>query len=228
MSYAVFKNNTKNEKIIHFRRVKIEKLFKIFFIYNKKEQKVPNERRIKMKRQEVIDFLHKNYHCRKGKVKTIKELTEGAKYFGYKLIKNGVDNYDLYENGVIIDFTKPLKIKREIPDLAKNKAYNGVPLILFLDWMYVGAGFNPELWCYIMNKKDNDYISFEEIKNLEIMNCKSNEKIVRQFDYLAHFGYIKEKEDCIEFYAYPSPERLEVPTKMLDCEVERQAPYIIR
>lgn len=132
-----------------------------------------------MKRQEVVDFLHKNYHCQKGKVKTINSLIEGAKYFGYRLVKNGVDDYSLYENGVIVDFTKPLKIKREIPDLAKNKAYNGVPLVLFTNWNYIGAGFNLELWCYIMNKKDNDYISFDEIKSLEVEYCESDEKIVR-------------------------------------------------
>lgn len=83
-------------------------------------------------------------------MRTIKTIEEIANKENYSIVKNGPDNYDLCEKGVVIDFTKPIKIDREIPPLASHKAYNGVPLYLFTYTQTYYINF--ELWCYIMNK----------------------------------------------------------------------------
>ena len=137
-------------------------------------------------------------------MKNIKDMTDVAYKVGYTIKKNGVDDYTLQENGVITDFTKPLQIRRDLPDLASNKMYNGVPLSLISDYIYCGGGeFNPELWCYLMNKKDGDSIRFGEILNLNMLWCKNISDIVNNFDSLVYLGFLKDKEDYIEVYAYP-------------------------
>ena len=79
--------------------------------------------------QETIDFLHKEFHCKKTSMKTIKDMMNIADTCGYTVIKNGVEDYSLCEKGVVTDFTKPLKINRETPALANNKMYNGYKIL---------------------------------------------------------------------------------------------------
>lgn len=180
-----------------------------------------------MLRQDVIEFLNKEYNCKKGDMKTIKALFEQAKGAGYELVKNGPDNYELVENGVIVDFSKPLMIRRELPHLAASQAYNGVPVSLLLDWDAQNKGFNPELWCYLMNKNDGDQIRFDEIVNLHINNCDSYEKIVRAFDSMCFMGYMKDKRDCIECYAYPIIDHPEGPYMYMMGYLKRKAPVTL-
>lgn len=82
-----------------------------------------------MKRNEIIDFLHENYNVKKGELKSIKTIIEAAKKEKYTVKKNGVDNFIIYETDAIQDFTKPLKIVRDIPNLPKTECYNGVPIM---------------------------------------------------------------------------------------------------
>jgi hypothetical protein len=70
---------------------------------------------IYLTRQDVIEFLHDNYNCRKGDMKNIKDMINVGKKVGYIINKDGIDNYSMREIGVIVDFTKPLKIYRELP-----------------------------------------------------------------------------------------------------------------
>ena len=178
-----------------------------------------------MTRKEVIDFLHNNCDCRKGDMKNIKDMISIGKKAGYIISKEGVDNYSMYELGVIVDFTKPLKIYRELPQLSKSKYYNGVPVSMFSDWNYIGVGFNPELWCYLMNKNDGDIIRFDEIIHCDTYRCETYEDIIDSFDKLVWFGYVKEKEDCIEMYAYPRQYEEKFSWEYFDKKVKRMAPY---
>lgn len=178
-----------------------------------------------MTRKEIIEFLNEEYGCRKTDMKTIKEMSEVALSVGYEVIKNGVEDYELHEVGVIIDFTKPLKINRDIPALANNKMYNGVPISLICEMSYF-LSFNNELWCYLMNKKDGDIIHFDEILNANTLWCKSNESIVKNLDVLTYLGFMKEKKDCIEVYAYPITGNPAGPYKYRNNETtKRFAPF---
>lgn len=180
-----------------------------------------------MTRQEIINFLNKEYSCKKTEMKTIKALMDAAKSVGYELVKNGVDNYELVENGVIVDFSQPLVIKRDIPHLAANQAYNGVPVGLLIDWDAQNKGFKPELWCYLMNKKDGDQIRFNEIINLGINGCDDYESIVRAFDCLCFMGYMKQKQGYIECYAYPIIDHPEGPYMYMMGYLKRKAPVTL-
>jgi hypothetical protein len=54
-----------------------------------------------------------------------------------------------------------------------------------------------------MNKRDGDIIHFDEIIHSDTYRCNNYEDIIDNFDALSWFGYIREKDDCIEMYAYP-------------------------
>lgn len=166
-----------------------------------------------MTRKEVIDFLHDKCECKKGNMKNINNMIQVAKELGLKVTKNGPDDYDLREACLIDDFKKPLKMFRELPeDIPIHKAYSGVPLSLMCDWQYFCGEFNPELYCYLMNKQNGECIDFNEILILKVENCDSIEDIVRYFDYLTYLGYIVNKEDVIECYAYPRDGKRHYPT----------------
>lgn len=157
-------------------------------------------------------------------MKTIKNMMDVASKVGYTIVKNGVDDFELHENGVIIDFTKPLRIHREIPDLAPNKAYNGVPISLCVNALYV-YDFNVELWVYLMNKQDGDIIHFDEILNLKTQWCDSNEDIVKSFDNLVFMGFVKDSDEYIDVYAYPQ-EKTILPFKYkTEKNMKRFAPF---
>ena len=178
-----------------------------------------------MTRKEIVDFLHEEYGCRKSDMKTIKDMVSIADKYGYTVIKNGVEDYELCEKGVILDFTKPLKINRETPALANNKMYNGVSASLFFDLTQF-MGFNIDLWCYLMNKKDGDIIRFDEILSGSTRWCKTNADVVRNFDILTYLGFIQDKEDYIQVYAYPIKGVANGPYKyMMNETVKRFAPY---
>ena len=158
-------------------------------------------------------------------MKNIKDMINIGKKVGYTIIKNGVDNYTMCENGVIVDFTKPLKIYRELQPLKSSKAYNGVPISLFYDSGYLCSGFNCELWCYLMNKKDNDIIHFDDIINEEIEYCDTYDKIVYNFDLLSQFGYVRETDEYIEIYAYPIQSDMKFSWEYYSKDLNRMAPY---
>lgn len=178
-----------------------------------------------MTREEVRDFLHENFQCKKTNMKTIKGIEAMANACNYKLVKKyGEDDYQLFENGIIVDFTKPLRINRELPkDLLPTKAYNGVPIDILVE-NYMWSNVNVELWSYLMNKKDGDIISFDEILHYKTSGCKDYPDIVFYFDYLTSFGYMKEEKDCIEIFAYPLKDTKYVNKYPLG-DIERQAPY---
>lgn len=177
-----------------------------------------------MTKKEIINFLHNYYQVKKTKIKTIKDMIKIADQFGYVIVKNKPDNYTMYEKGVIVHFNKPLKINRELPKLAASQMYNGVPLSLIVEQSCF-LSFNVELWCYLMNKNDGEFIDLNEIKNLKISWCENKEKIVRNFDNLVYLGYLREKENCIECYAYPLQDKIIPPNTYFDYEF-RLAPAI--
>ena len=178
-----------------------------------------------MTRKEIIEFLNFEYDCKKSDMKTIKGMIQEADRYGYNVIKNGVDDFELREKGVIIDFTKPLKINRSIPELAANKMYNGVPVAMF-NLLEITMNFNSELWCYLMNKEDGDVIHFDEILQLKTKWCSTINEIVRNFDSLAFLGFMKEKEDYIECYVYPLRDSVQGPYKYITKEENmRFAPF---
>lgn len=181
-----------------------------------------------MTRQEVIDFLHDKMECRKTDMRSIKGMIEQANKMNYNVIKNGIDDYDLVELGVITDFTKPLKVNRKLPDLAPNKTYGGVPVALFFNDIcnpMSYQGFNYELWCLLMNKNDGDFIRFDEIINLKTDRCETYDRIVRALDFLSWLGFLKEYDTCLEIKAYPSDTHPQMPWQYIMDEIKRQAPY---
>ena len=155
-------------------------------------------------------------------MKTIKDMISCAESAGYKVIKNGVENYSLRENGVVIDFTKPLKIHREVPPLASHHIYRDIPITMITSM--IPQGFNVELWCFLMNKKDNDLIRFNEIKNLNIRGCSSDKDIIHSFDWMTHLGFVEEQDEYIHIYTYPT-QGYRMPLCFLLEETERYAPY---
>lgn len=178
-----------------------------------------------MTRKEIINFLHDTYGCKKTAMKTIAGLKECADSVGYVVIKKGVEDFDFWEKGVIIDFTKPLRIHRDLPALSTTKMYNGVPVGIIIDQMNVGlAVFNPDLWCYIMNKKDGDIIHFDEIISLKAYGCKDYENILDWFDEMTYCGFIRETEETIDFYAYPRETIKSQPDRYM-VNRKRFAPY---
>ena len=179
-----------------------------------------------MTRKEIINFLHDTYGCKKTAMKTIAGLKECADSVGYVVIKKGVEDFDFWEKGVITDFTKPLRIHRDLPALSPTQMYNGVPVGIIVNRSYFsGDTFNEELWCYIMNKKNGDIIHFDEIINLKIRDCKNYEDVLYWFDEMVYWGFIKETDDAIEFYAYPKDRVVCQPDRYVTDKRKRFAPY---
>lgn len=56
------------------------------------------------------------------------------------------------------------------------------------------------MYCYLFNKRNGDRIIFPE---LYPYMGRDDMEIAKGFDYLSSLGYLKEKEDCIEFYLQP-------------------------
>jgi hypothetical protein len=157
-----------------------------------------------MTREEVVNFLCDKCNCYKKDIKTINLMIEAGRENGYLIIKKGVDSYDIREACAITDFTKPLKVYRNIPLLAPTECYNGVPIGIFYNLDHFMTRFNYKLWCYLANKNDNDYIYFSEFDEKPI-------ELAKDFDCLASLGYLREKDDCLEFYLYPLPDRIRNP-----------------
>lgn len=161
-----------------------------------------------MTRDEVVSFLCDRCNCYKKDVKTINSMIEEGRKLGYLIIKQGVDNYTIREACAITDFTKPLKICRDMPVLAPTECYNGVPIGIFYNMSYFMTRFDYRLWCYLANKNDGDFIYFNDFNEDEI-------ELAKGFDCLVWLGHLKEKEDCLEFYLYPQLE-LMGPSPRLD------------
>jgi hypothetical protein len=111
-----------------------------------------------MNRNELVEFLHTNYRIRKGSLNNIKNIVSAAYKEGFVVEKNGVDNFNIYEDAAVRDFTKPLRIVREIPRLSNIEAYNGVPVVPLMKEMWCGGWFCFQSWCYLANKQDGEYI----------------------------------------------------------------------
>lgn len=157
-----------------------------------------------MTREEVVSFLCDKCNCYKKDVKTINLMVKAGKENGYLIIKRGIDNYDIREINAVTDFTKPLKICRDMPLLASTECYNGVPLGMFYNLNHFMTRFNYKLWCYLANKNDNDFIYFNDFDVNPV-------ELAKDFDYLVSLGYLREKEDCLEFYLYPLSEWIRGP-----------------
>lgn len=149
-----------------------------------------------MTREDVVNFLCDKCNCYKKDIKTINLMIEAGKECGYLIIKNGVDNYDIREMCAITDFTKPLKVCRDIPPLAPTECYNGVPLGMFYNVNHFTTRFNYKLWCYLANKNDGSFIYFNDFD-------EEPEELAKDFDCLVSLGYLREKNDYLEFYLYP-------------------------
>ena len=179
-----------------------------------------------MTKQEIVNYFHDTFNSRKTDMRTIRGLMEVADKIGYKIVKNGVDDFQLYEKDFIVNFTKPLYLDRRLPSLSPTKMYNGVPVELLQEYVYYGSYFNSELWCYLMNKKDGDFIHFDEIISLGTDGCKDVDSIVKNFDMLAHFGWARETDYNITIYAYPLSGSCNSPFKYIGSnEFKRFAPY---
>lgn len=133
---------------------------------------------------------------------TIKDIIEKSKQYGYLITKEGVDKYSIVETYGIQDFTKPLRIHREIPKLAKTECYNGVPIGLFASYDYAYQCYDYKPWCYLANKQDGDYIYFNEL----LSEYDNEEQIALAFDFLRWYGFIKENDNYLDFYFYPIKE----------------------
>ena len=199
-------------------------LLKKFLSINSKEQKVPKIiQEVNMTRQEVIEFFYKNFTCKKSDMRTIKDLQELADKKAYRLIKNGPDDYNLREKYAICNFTKPIKICRDIPPLAPWKCYNGVPVSLFTDSYEHISG---DIWCYMMNKNDGDIIHFNDFINNNIERCNNIDDVVYAFDWMTNLGFLREQDNYIVFYAYPLNEAgCYIPSQYFDKRIPRMAPY---
>lgn len=149
-----------------------------------------------MTRKEIVDFLHEECSIYKKDLSTIKDIIEIGSQKGFNIIKNGIDDYELQYKCVIKDFTKPLKIYRDLPDDSNNfNTYNGVYIKRLIDAIWSGGYFNEDIWCYLANKNDGDFILFEDFDD-------SPEKIAYCFDMMSAMSYIHETDNFIEFYLY--------------------------
>jgi hypothetical protein len=171
-----------------------------------------------MTQKEIVQILHDKYGYKKTPLRNMKIITEVAEREGYVLYKRGVDNYDLIKKDYIMDFTKPLKFFREIPELATTEKYNGVPLGYIMELFYYGD-LDYKIWCYIMNKKDGDVLRFKEIADLGWKDC---DNVLLELDIMTYYGFLREKTDHLEVYTYPIGEKLAryeeryVPCKYLE------------
>lgn len=150
-----------------------------------------------MNRNEIIDFLHNKCLVRKGELRSIKAIMAAAKEEGYTVEKDGVDNFIIYETDAIKDFTKPLRIIRDIPNLSKTECYNGVPIIQLVDYIYWGGCFSYTAWCYLANKQDGEYINFSDFGKE-----KDKIEIAKMFEVLKSHGHLEETETELVFYLY--------------------------
>ncbi len=157
-----------------------------------------------MTREEVVDFLCDKCNCYKKDVKTINLMIEAGRECGYLITKKGVDNYDIRELNAITDFTKPLKICKDMPLLASTECYNGVPIGVFYNLSHFMTRFSYKLWCYLANKNNGDFIYFSDFDVNPV-------ELAQDFDYLVSLGYLREKDDCLEFYLYPLNEWVRGP-----------------
>lgn len=170
-------------------------------------QKVGN----KMTRAEIVNFLSTNTNCFKKDLTTIKDIIANARKEGYLVIKRGIDNYEIRESCAITDFTKPLKIIRDVPIDSEFEVYNKVPLAQVAEDVYFGA-LDIGLYCYLCNKNTGDNISFIDLEG-------SVERIAKNFDLMTSLGYLYEQEDCIEFYVYPNENKKHIrPFKYLQID----------
>ena len=175
-----------------------------------------------MNRNEIINLLHDKFYIRKGELTSIKKIIEAAKEKGLIVEKQGVDNFLVYEESAIRDFTKPLKIIRDIPNLQYFECYNGVPIHQLVNQRLNGGWFSYTVWCYLANKQDGDYINFTDFNN------EAPVQIAKAFDSLKHAGYIEETDKEIIFYIYAQSNLRTRCTWDYACSSERLAPVIYK
>ena len=138
---------------------------------------------------------------------------------GYTVIKNAPDDYDLVETYSIKDFTKPLKINREVPALSNFECYNNVPIGLLCH--YWGFPFDYTIWCYLANKKDEEYIHFNDLRHI----YKNDVDIANSFDWLRYIGHLNETDTHLEFYIYPQQSLYcQAPKAYIDEDRKRHTP----
>lgn len=150
-----------------------------------------------MNRNEIIDFLHETCKVRKGDLRSVKAIIAAAKEERYTVEKDGVDNFIIYETDAIQDFTKPLRIVRNIPNLPKTECYNGVPVAQLIGSICYGGCFNYSAWCYLANKQDGEYINFSDFGKEE-----DKIAIAKSFEILKMHGHLEETETELVFYLY--------------------------
>ena len=168
-----------------------------------------------MNKTELIDFFHKHFYCRKGDLNTIKKIAETADEKGYRLIKLGVDNYELHEKSVILDFTKPLRFVRELPSNSVFDSYKG------LSREHISTD---PLWFYIINQEDGKVLSLAFLaESLGI----TIEQVVYKLDFMSISGQLVETENYLEFHFYPiKRSREEIPhSDYFLNKLPRLAPY---
>ena len=94
-----------------------------------------------MTRNEVVKFLNEECNCLKKELSTIKDIISTGKDCGYTIVKTGPDEFSICETCAITDFRKPLIIHREMPNLPNTEVYNGVPVALLLNHLWMGGDF---------------------------------------------------------------------------------------
>lgn len=175
-----------------------------------------------MNRNEIINLLHDKFYIRKGDLTSVKKIIEAAKEKGFIVEKQGVDNFSIYEEVAIRDFTKPLRIVRGIPNLQCFECYNGVPIHQLVDQRLNGGWFNYSAWCYLANKQDGEYINFADFSD------ETPVETAKRFDSLKHAGYIEETDKEIIFYIYAQSSLRARCTWDYACNLERFTPVIYK
>lgn len=168
-----------------------------------------------MTKNELIDFFHQHFYCRKGDLNTIKKIGETADEKGYKLVKLGVDNYELHEKCAILDFTKPLRFVRELPSNSVFDSYKG------LSREHISSC---PIWFYIVNQEEGKILSLEFLA--ESLN-KTISEVIWSLDFMSISGQLIETEKYLEFHFYPIKRNKEEmpPYLYISQELPRQAPY---
>lgn len=168
-----------------------------------------------MNRNEIVDFFNENYGIRKKDLGSLEKIYDVANNLKYKIEKIDKDNFILEEFGIIKDFSKPVKIIREVTD-RDGGCYNGVPLGEICNKSLNAMGdFNVYLYCKLINMNDGDIIDLNDGFS------------IRSYDLLQHYRYIYEKDDCIEIYvsafSNKNPEKEKMPYKYFNGQVKRLA-----
>lgn len=168
-----------------------------------------------MNKNELIDFFHQHFYCRKGDLNTIKKIAETADEKGYKLVKLGVDNYELHEKCVVVDFTKPLRFVRELPSNSVFDSYKG------LSREHISSC---PVWFYIINQEEGKILSLEFLA--ESLN-RTIPEIVYSLDRMSNEGQLVETDKNLEFHFYPVKlsEEDKLPYLYESHRIPRQAPY---